>query len=167
MPLADDPAILHRPIGFAVGLNRKDEIDPAKQRERLPGLLRFVRTFAGELLEKEFGTTLEGYPDAARKKTHDLRVRLRNNPGTASEHAQPLLLVLIDLMDLEIAHHEASPEDDPEEQEDFHDAILTFIQRLLDRLVAYAADADHLPNVAEEAERGSREFAKAAARLGL
>jgi hypothetical protein len=164
MPLADDPEILRRPIGFAVGLNGEKKIDPAKQRERLPGLLRFVRTFAGELLEKEFGTTIEGYPDAARGKTQHLRVRLRDQ-GTASAPARALLTVLIDLMDVEIEHDEASPENDPEEQEEFHDAILTFIQRLLDRFAAYAADTDHLPKVAEEAERGSREFAKAAARL--
>lgn len=164
MPLADDPAILSRPIGFTVGLNREEEIHLAKQRERLPGLLRFVRTFAGELLEKEFGMTIEGYPDAARGKTHDLRVRLRYQDA-ASERARQLLTVLIDLMDVEIDHREASPENDPEEQEDFHDAILTFIQRLLDRFAEYAADSDHLPNVAKEAERGSREFAKAAERL--
>ncbi len=41
------------------------------------------------------------------------------------------------------------------------------IQRLLDRFAAYAADTDHLPNVAKEAERGGREFAKAAKRLTL
>lgn len=164
MPLADDPAILRRPIGFAVGVNREEEIDPAKQRERLPGLLRFVRTFAGELLEKEFGTTIEGYPDAARRETHDLRVRLRDQEA-ASARARALLTVLIDLMDVEIDHEEASPENDPEEQEDFHDAILTFIQRLLERFAKYAVGTDHLPNVAKEAERGSREFAKAAARL--
>jgi len=163
VPLADDPAILRRPIGFAVGVNREEEIDPDKHRERLPGLLRFVRTFAGELLEKEFGTRIAGYPEAARRKTHDTRVRLRDE-GAASVRA-PLLTVLIDLMDVEIEHQEASPENDPEEQEDFHDAILTFIQRLLDRFAEYAADTDHLPNVAKEADRGSREFAKAAARL--
>jgi hypothetical protein len=130
MPLADDPVILRRPIGFAVGVNRADE--SAKQRERLPGLLRFVRTFAAELLEKEFDTTIEGYPDAARDKTNDLRVRLRDR-GAVSARARRLLTVLIDLMDLEIEHREASPESDPEELEDFHDAILTFVQRLLDR----------------------------------
>ncbi len=124
MPLADDRAILRRPIGFAVGVNREEEIDPAEQRERLPGLLRFVRTFAGELLEKEFGTTIEGYPDAARRETHDLRVRLRDQRA-ASAPARALLTVLIDLMDVEIDHEEASPENDPEEQEDFHDAVLT------------------------------------------
>lgn len=165
MPLADDPEILRRPIGFAVGLNRAEEIDPAQQRERLAGLLRFVNAFAGELLEKEFGTTIEGYPHAARDKTHDLRVRLRDEDG-ASAPARALLTVLIDLMDLEIEQDEASPESDPEEQEDFRDAILTFIQRLLDRFAEYAADTDHLPQVTQEAERGSREFAKAATRLG-
>lgn len=164
MPLADDPAILRRPIGFAVGLNQEEKIDPVKQRERLPGLLRFVRTFAGELLEKEFGTTIEGYPDAARHKTDDLRVRLREQ-DSASARARALLAVLVDLMDLEVEHDEASPENDPEEQEDFHDAILTFIQRLLDRFAQYAADTGHLPNIAKEAERGSQEFAKAAARV--
>jgi hypothetical protein len=164
MPLSDDPAILRRPIGFAVGLNQEAEIDSAKHRERLPGLLRFVRTFAGELLEKEFDTTIEGYPEAARSKTHDLRVRLRDQ-REKSGSARALLSVVIDLMDVEIEHQEASPESDPEEKEDFHDAILTFVQRLIDRFAVYAADTDHLPSVAKEAERGSREFAKAAARL--
>ena len=74
MPLADDISILHRPIGFAVGINREEEIDRKEQRERLPGLLRFVRTFAGQVLEQEFGTTIEGYPVAARTKTDNLRV---------------------------------------------------------------------------------------------
>jgi hypothetical protein len=164
MPLADDPEILRRPIGFAVGLNSEDVIDPGMQRERLPGLLRFVRTFAGQLLEKEFGTTIEGYPEPARGKTNDLRVRMRGQ-ATASKHALPLLAILIDLMELEIDHQEASPESDPEELEDFHDAILTFIERLLERFATYAAHADHLPKVAAEAKRGTQEFAKAAARL--
>ncbi len=132
MPLADDPVLLRGPIGFAVDLNREEAIDPPEQRERLPGLLRFVRTFAGELLEKDFGTTIEGYPHAARGKTDDLRVRLRDQ-GVASAPARKLLTVLIDLMDAEIEHQETSPENDPEEQEEFHDAILTFIQRLLHR----------------------------------
>jgi hypothetical protein len=164
MPLADDVSILRRPIGFAVGINREEEIDRDKQRQRLPGLLRFVRTFAGQVLEQEFGTRIEGYPDQARAKTSDLRVSLRDL-GAASAPARAFLTVLIDLMDLEADHDEASPENDPEEQEDFHDAILTFIERLLGRFAGYAESAGRLPAVAEEARRGHREFAQAAERL--
>lgn len=164
MPLADDVSILRRPIGFAVGINREEEIDGDKQRERLPGLLRFVRTFVGQVLEQEFGTTIEGYPDAARAKTDDLRVRLREQ-GAKSAPARALLGVFVDLMDLEAEHNEASPENDPEEQQDFHDAILTFIERLLQRFAAYAESTGRLPTVTEEARRGKREFAKTAERL--
>lgn len=166
MPLADNPEILRPPIGFAVRITREEAIDPAKQRERLPGLLQFVRTFAGKLLKEEFGTTIEGYPEAARGKTDELRVRLRDQDA-ASAPARQLLTVLSDLMEVEIEHQEASPENDPAEQEDFHDAILTFIQRLLDRFAEYAAATDHLPKVGKEAKRGGAEFTKAAARLAL
>ena len=134
------------------------------QRERLPGLLRFVRTFAGQVLEQEFGTTIEGYPDAARARTSDLRVSLRDQ-GAESAPARALLSVLVDLMDLESEHAEASPENDPEEQENFHDAILTFIERLLKRFAVYAQSTGRLPKVTDEARRGLREFAKAAERL--
>lgn len=164
MPLADDVAILRRPVGFAVDINRQSTIDVAAQRERLPGLLRFVRTFAGELLDKEFETPIAGYPASARKKTNDLRVRLRNE-GKNSVPARALLSALIDLMDLEMEHQEAYPEDDPDEQEEFHDAILTFMQRLLDRFATWTNHMGHLPEVAKEAERGKQEFAAAAERL--
>lgn len=164
MPLADEVSILRRPIGFAVGINRTEKIDRDKQRERLPGLLRFVRTFAGQVLEQEFGTTIEGYPDAARAKTNDLRVRLRSQ-GAESAPARALLSVFVDLMDLEAEHEEASPENDPKEQGDFHDAILTFIERLLQRFAVYAESTGRLPSVAAETQRGNIEFAKAAKRL--
>ncbi len=164
MPLADDVSILRRPIGFAVGINREVQIDRDKQRGRLPGLLRFVRTFAGLLLQQEFATTIEGYPAAARAKTDDLRVSLRDQ-GAQSAPARVLLAALVDLMDLEVEHEEASPENDPEEQEDFHDAILTFIERLLQRFAAYAESTGRLPAVSDEARRGQREFAKTAERL--
>jgi hypothetical protein len=49
MPLSDDPEFLRRPIGFAVRVNKTEGLDVDEARKRLPGLLKFVRTFAGEL----------------------------------------------------------------------------------------------------------------------
>ena len=58
-----------------------------------------MRTFVGEVLEKEFQTTIEGYPTAARRKTNELRVSLRSK-GKDSALARALLSAFIDLMDL-------------------------------------------------------------------
>jgi hypothetical protein len=162
LPLADDPELLHRPIGFAVGITRwGDDLDVDKQRDRLVGLLRFVRTFASELLEKEFSTTIEGYPEAARKRTTELRANLRAKGESAAE-ARQLLSALIDLMELEIEHEEASPEDDPEEEEEFHDAILALIGRLLERFAAWADATKRLPELTAEGTRGLELWRRAA-----
>jgi hypothetical protein len=164
MALADDPTILDRPIGFAFGVNRDDDLDVGKQRDRLAGLLRFVRTFASQLLGEEFGTTIEGYPQPARDRTAELRSNLRGR-GDATAGARRLLSVLIDLMELEIEHREASPEDDEEDEEEFHDAILALIGRLLDRFGGWAAETGRLPRVTAEAARGVEEWRQLVERL--
>ncbi len=166
MPLDDNPKLLDPPIGFAVPINRWDELDVAFQRNRLAGLLRFVRTFASELFEVEFSTTIEGYPEPARTRTSELRAKLRPQ-GEASATARRLLSVLIDLMDLEIDHQEASPEDDPDEQEEFHDAILALMGRLLERFAEWAHGTGRLPKLSAEATRGVEEWRRLAKRLEL
>jgi hypothetical protein len=49
----------------------------------------------------------------------------------------------------------------------FHDSILLFIERLLDRFAIWADGTDHLPKLAAESRRGKAVFAEAAARLSL
>jgi hypothetical protein len=163
MPLADDIELLRRPIGFAVGVNRAPGLDVAVQRERLLGLLHFVRTFASEVLEKEFATTIEGYPQPALKKTRELRQSLRGE-GT-HDRARQFLSALIDLIEAEVDYEDSSPEDDPEQKEQAEDAVLMLIGRLLERFAAWAHELGHLPAVATEADRGVAEWRKLAKRL--
>jgi len=163
MPLADDIELLRRPIGFAVGINREETIEVAEQRVRLPGLLQFVRTFASEVLEKEFAMTIEGYPHAAVTKTRQLRATLRARGATQT--ARQLLSALIDLMETEAEYEDASPEDDPDEQENVRDSILVLIGRLLERFAAWAKETGHLPELASEAQRGVEQWHLLADRL--
>jgi hypothetical protein len=165
MPLADDPDLLRRPIGFAASLSRAGKIDVTIQRRRLPGLLRFLPTFAGELLEKEFNTKLAGYPVAAHARVSAVRLRLPTSGHGGS--ARALLSVIIDLIELQMEHDAAYPEGDADEEEAFHDSILLFIERLLDRFATWADETDHLPKLAAESRRGKAVFAEAAARLSL
>lgn len=95
MPLNDDPALLHRPIGFAVGINTAEDLDVDAARRRLPGLLRFARTFIAEVLDAQ-GEDLRAAHPAQGGEEEDRRVLWR--AGRA--HQGPDLL---DRVDLEVA----------------------------------------------------------------
>jgi hypothetical protein len=83
MPLNDDPALLRRPLGFAVRINRAENLDVDATRQRLPGLLKFARTFIAEILEKEFDTLIVGFPVPARARAAGLTARLkREDPNS-------------------------------------------------------------------------------------
>jgi hypothetical protein len=162
MPLNDDPAFLLRPLGFALGINEADALDVAEARQRLPGLLKFVRTFAGELLEKEFETALTGFPVPARDKVAALSARLKRG-GPESRPARRLMLTIVDICDLEIDRDETYA-DEENDEDDYLDEILTLIQRLLDRFDGWI-DRGRLPRLADEAKRACQEFAAASRRL--
>lgn len=162
MPLNDDPALLHRPIGFAVGINTAEDLDVDAARRRLPGLLRFARTFIAEVLEKEFHTPIAGFPIPARSRAAGLSVRLkRDAPG--SEAAQRFVMSIVDICDLEIDRNETSGEDDEDEEAD-QDEILELVQRLLSRFADWL-DVSRLPRLSAEAERARGELAAASAKL--
>lgn len=162
MPLKDDPAFLRRPVGFAVGINTAESLDVDEARQRLPGLLKFARTFAGELLEKEFDTPLTGFPVPARAKAAGLSTRLkRATPESVA--ARRLVMTVVDICDLEIDRNQTSGDED-EDEDDYFDAILGLIQRLLDRFAEWI-DPGRLPRLAQEARRAREEFAAASAKL--
>jgi hypothetical protein len=162
MPLNDDPEFLRRPLGFAVRLNEDEALDVKEARKRLPGLLKFVRTFAGELFEKEFDIYLTGFPIPAREKAAELSIRLKHE-GADSTPARLLVTTITDIFDLEIDRHETS-EGVYEDEEGYFDEILSLLQRLLDRFVAWV-DEDRLPKLAHEAKRASKEFAAASGKI--
>jgi hypothetical protein len=161
--LADNIELLRRPVGFAVGVNREEKIDVAVQRERLVGLMHFIRTFASAVLDEEFGTPIEGYPDAALERIRRLRDELRAREGT--QKARRLLSVLIDLIEAEADYEDASPDDDAEEQESLEDLMLVLMTRLLTRLAAWAEETGRLPLIAAEAKRGADEWHRMSHRL--
>lgn len=162
MALTDDPALLRRPLGFAGRVNAAADADLDDLRDRLPGLLKFARTFVAEILEQEFDTPLAGFPIPARARTAALGARLRRE--RASAEAQRLVMCIVDLCDLEIDRHEMSGEDDEEDEGPYRDHILDMLQRLLDRFAAWI-DRTRLPKLAAEATRTCREFAAASDRL--
>lgn len=162
MPLNDDPEFLRRPLGFAVGINNAESLDVEEARQRLPGLLKFARTFAGELLEKEFDTQLTGFPDPARDKAAALSARLKRD-GPEAVAAWLLVTTIVDICDLEIDRDETSGDEDQDE-DGYFDDILKLIQRLLDRFADWL-DPERLPQLAHEAQRACKEFAAASAKL--
>jgi len=165
MPLTDDPAFLLRPLGFAIGINADDELDVLEGRQRLPGLLKFVRTFAGELLEKEFDTAIAGFPVPARDKVAALSARLKR-AGPASRPARRLMETIVDIFDLEIDRDETYDGDDDDDggEDEYLDEILILIERLLVRFEGWV-DHERLPKLAAEAKRACREFAAASKKL--
>jgi len=162
MSLNDDPALLLPAIGFAIGINRTEDLQVEDERQRLPGLLKFVRTFAGELLEKEFDTRLTGFPAPARGKVAALSARLKQD-ASDSRSARRLVMTIIDILDLEIDRDETYGDEDDDE-DGFFDEILVLMQRLLDRFLAWI-DPDRLPKLALEAQQACSEFAIASAKL--
>lgn len=162
MPLNDDPALLHRPIGFAVSINTAEDLDVDAARRRLPGLLRFARTFIAEILEKEFDTPVAGFPTPARARAAGLSARLKR-AGPGSEAAQRFVMSVVDICDLEIDRNETSGEEDEDEEAGL-DEILELVQRLLGRFADWL-DASRLPRLSAEAERARGEFAAASAKL--
>jgi hypothetical protein len=163
MALTDDPAFLRRPLGFAIGINTDDDLDVSEGRRRLPGLLKFVRTFAGELLEKEFDTAIAGFPLPARDKVAALSTRLKR-AGSASRPARRLMETIVDILDLEIDRDETYDGDDDEGEDEYLDEILILIDRLLERFEGWI-DGERLPRLAGEAKRACREFAAASKKL--
>jgi hypothetical protein len=98
VPLRDDPAILRGPLGFAIRVNRStSDEELAAARKRIPGLLMFARTFAGQLLEEEFGVSLAGFPIPARTRAAALSARLKREPDAAA--ARRLVMAIVDLCD--------------------------------------------------------------------
>jgi hypothetical protein len=162
--LSDDPEFLLRPLGFAIGINATENLDVPVERQRLPGLLKFSRTFAGELLEKEFNTSLAGFPTPAREKIAALSARLKRS-GPKSQAARKLMSTIVDICDLEIDRDETYGDEDNDEDEYF-DEILALIQRLLDRFEDWI-DSDRLPKLATEAKKACLEFSRASERLTL
>ena len=162
MPLNDDPALLRRPLGFAVRVNRAENLDVDATRQRLPGLLKFARTFIAEILEKEFDTPIVGFPVPARARAAGLTARLkREDPNSLAS----LLLVMsiVDICDLEIDRNETSGDESDDEGAEL-EQILDVLQRLFDRFAAWI-DAERLPRLSAEAERACVEFAAASAKL--
>jgi hypothetical protein len=163
MPLKDDPALLRGPTGFAVRVNHAVALDVGDARRRLPGLLKFARTFIAVVLEAEFDTPIAGFPRPARERAAALSARLKRDQP-ASRRALRLAMCVVDVCDLEIDRHEMSGDDDDDDQEAYHDEILVMIQRLLDRFGDWI-DAERLPQLASEARRARAEFAAACGRL--
>lgn len=161
MPLRDDPALLRGPLRFAARISEDDEFDVDAARQRLPGLLKFARTFFGELLEKEFATTLTGFPVPARGRAAALTARLKRERD-ATVAGRRLVMTVIDLCDLEIDRNETSGDDDDDDA--YFDDILDLIQRLLDRFAEWV-DPRRLPRLAGEAERAQCEFRAASEKL--
>lgn len=162
MPLNDDPALLRGPIGFAIGINNAEDLNVKEARQRLPGLLKFARTFAAELLEKEFGTPLTGFPIPARARAAALSARLKPD-GPASIAARRLVMTIVDICDLEIDWDETSGDEDADE-EAYLNEILALIERLLARFAIWI-DGRRLPKLAPDAQRAREEFAAASAKL--
>ncbi|MCP9491534.1 MAG: hypothetical protein MSC31_16915 [Solirubrobacteraceae bacterium MAG38_C4-C5] len=162
MALKDDPALLRRPLGFAGRVNAAEDADLDDLRERLPGLLKFARTFVAEILAQEFNTPLAGFPIPARARAAALGARLKRE--RASPEAQRLVMSIVDLCDLEIDRREMSGEDDEEDDDAYREHILDLLQRLLDRFAAWI-DRTRLPRLAAEATRTCQQFAAASDRL--
>jgi hypothetical protein len=162
MALTDDPALLRRPLGFAERVNAAEEADLGDLRERLPGLLKFARTFVAEILEQEFDTPLAGFPIPARSRAAALSARLKRERAPAE--AQRLVMCIVDLCDLEIDRREMSGEDDEEDEDPYREHILDLLQRLLVRFAAWI-DRARFPRLAAEAARTSQEFAAASDKL--
>lgn len=162
MALRDDPALLRRPLGFAGRVNAAEDTDLDDLRERLPGLLKFARTFVAEILEQEFDTPLAGFPIPARDHAATLGARLKRERASAA--AQRLVMSIVDLCDLDIARREMSGEDDEEDDYAYREHILDLLQRLLSRFDAWI-DRTRLPMLAAEATRACQQFAAASDRL--
>ena len=162
MPLSDDPALLRRPLGFAERVNAAADSELDDLRERIPGLMKFARTFVAEVLEQEFDTPLAGFPIPARARVAGLGARLKR--ARASPEAQRLVMSIVDLCDLEIDRGEMSGEDDEEDDEAYREHILDMLQRLLDRFEAWI-DRSRFPRLAAEASRTCQQFAAASDRL--
>jgi hypothetical protein len=164
VPLDDDADLLRRPIGFAVRVTNADPVDDDDLRRRLPGLLKAARTFYGNVLEREFGVALGGFPLPARREAVKLEASLRDQ-GEGADAARRMLFNLIDLCDLETTWSETSGEDDDDAEAEYHDAILDLITQLLGRFADWAATTARLPKLTTEARRGYELFRAAANRL--
>ena len=162
MALSDDPALLRRPLGFAKRVNDANDADLDDLRERLPGLLKFARTFVAEILEQEFNTPLAGFPTPARARAAALSARLKRDGAPAE--AQLLVMSIVDLCDLEIDRREMSGEDDEEDDDAYLEHTIDLLQRLLNRFAAWV-DRGRLPALAAEATQTCQQFAAASDRL--
>lgn len=160
MALADDPALLDPPLGFAVNVTKAGGHDEAEALRRLPGLLQFARTFAAVLLEQAFDTPVAGFPLPARTIAADLATKLDAGPNPT---AALLVRAIVDVCDLMTDRDETYVDGD---QDADLDKIVAVIQQLLDRFAGWV-DAASLPRLAAEAQRARTEFDRAAAKLDL
>lgn len=161
MPLNDDPKLLGGPLRFARKVN-KGKLDTDEAKEKLPGLLTFAKTFAAVLLDKEFDTSLGGFPTPARQKAAEVASRLHRDPD-ASEATVLLVTAVVDICDFEIDHEETYGDED-EDQDEYHDGILLWVGRLLDRFADWI-EPGRLPELIQVAIEARDEFAAASAKL--
>jgi hypothetical protein len=144
MPLDDNPELLNGFARFARRINEMEQIGD-DDRSRIPGLLMIARTFVGKVLEAEFGTSLDGFPFAARERVAALSARLRHRPDMAA--GRRFTMTAVDLCDFEIDQSEMSGEDE-EDEEAYYSEILDLISRLLDRFAEWT-DQDRLPELSK------------------